>query len=128
MELNEEIFRRCRYVIFHLNHRWHWYLLVFNREEGIFKLWNSKHDAFAVGTSKVYIRFLAGFLRHLSRFNLASQDLVRERCRQQGPTLNCGVYLCMWLHCLAYDTPEIWKCQQKVDVNAYRVCIAATIL
>ncbi|KZV34341.1 hypothetical protein F511_35641 [Dorcoceras hygrometricum] len=109
MELNEEIFRRCR-------------------EEGIFKLWNSKHDAFAVGTAKVYIRFLAGFLRHLSRFNLDSQDLVRERCRQQGPTLNCGVYSCMWLHCLAYDTPEIWKCQQKVDVNAYRVRIAATIL
>ncbi|KZV41194.1 hypothetical protein F511_44001 [Dorcoceras hygrometricum] len=69
MELNEEIFSRCR-------------------EEGIFKLWNSKHDAFAVGTAKVYIRFLAGFLRHLSRFEIASQDLVRERCRQQGPTLN----------------------------------------
>ncbi|KZV30005.1 hypothetical protein F511_24389 [Dorcoceras hygrometricum] len=77
MELNEEIFSRCR-------------------EEGIFKLWNSKHDAFAVGTAKVYIRFLAGFLRHLSRFEIASQDLVRERCRQQGPTLNCGVYSCMW--------------------------------
>ncbi|KZV39899.1 hypothetical protein F511_04539 [Dorcoceras hygrometricum] len=128
MELNEEIFRRCRYVIFPLNHRWHWYLLVFNKEEGIFKLWNSKHDAFVVGTAKVYIRFLAGFLRHLSRFEIASQDLVRERCRQQGPTLNCGVYSCMWLHCLAYDTPEIWKCQQKVDVNAYRVRIAGTIL
>ncbi|KZV17085.1 hypothetical protein F511_24103 [Dorcoceras hygrometricum] len=97
-------------------------------EEGIFKLWNSKHDAFAVGTTKVYIRFLAGFLRHLSRFEIASQDLVRERCRQQGPTLNCGVYSCMWLHCLAYDTLEIWKCQQKVDVNAYRVRIAGTIL
>ncbi|KZV32915.1 hypothetical protein F511_01426 [Dorcoceras hygrometricum] len=109
MELNEEIFRRCR-------------------EEGIFKLWNSKHDTFAVGTAKVYIRFLAGFLRHLSRFEIASQDLVRERCRQQGPTLNCGVYSCMWLHCLAYDTPEIWECQQKVDVNAYRVRIAGTIL
>ncbi|KZV39452.1 hypothetical protein F511_37206 [Dorcoceras hygrometricum] len=109
MELNEEIFSRCR-------------------EEGIFKLWNSKHDTFAVGTAKVYIRFLAGFLRHLSRFEIASQDLVRERCRQQGPTLNCGVYSCMWLHCLAYDTPEIWECQQKVDVNAYRVRIAGTIL
>ncbi|KZV55229.1 hypothetical protein F511_29559 [Dorcoceras hygrometricum] len=35
MELNEEIFSRCR-------------------EEGIFKLWNSKHDTFAVGTAKVY--------------------------------------------------------------------------
>ncbi|KZV25150.1 hypothetical protein F511_41407 [Dorcoceras hygrometricum] len=57
-------------------------------EEGIFKLWNSKHDAFAVGTAKVYIRFLAGFLHHLSRFEIDSQDLVRERCRQQGPTLN----------------------------------------
>ncbi|KZV44760.1 hypothetical protein F511_37458 [Dorcoceras hygrometricum] len=66
-----------------------------------------------------HIRFLAGFLRHLSRFNLASQDLVRERCRQQGATLGCGVYSCMWLNCLAYDTPEIWECEQKDDVNAY---------
>ncbi|KZV50739.1 hypothetical protein F511_25052 [Dorcoceras hygrometricum] len=35
MELNEEIFRRCRYVIFPLNHRWHWYLLVFKNVEFI---------------------------------------------------------------------------------------------
>ncbi|KZV25358.1 hypothetical protein F511_07242 [Dorcoceras hygrometricum] len=97
-------------------------------EEGIFKLWNSKHDAFAVGTKKVYIRFLAGCLRHLSRFNLASHDLVRERCKQQGPTLSCGVYSCKWLHCLAYDTPEIWECEQKADVNAYRVRICMPLI
>ncbi|XP_073036942.1 uncharacterized protein [Primulina eburnea] len=91
-ELTGELFRRCRYIIFPMNDRWHWFLLVYKRDEGIFKLWNSMHDPFSVGKAKVYTKFLAGSIRHLSGFDLVSDPLLREPCCQQGATLDCGVY------------------------------------
>lgn len=129
MELNEDVFRRCKYVIFPINDRWHWFLLVFDTREGTFKLWNSNHDALSMGTARVYVKFLAGCMSHLSGFELVYDEVVRERCRQQEPTLvNCGVYACMWLFCLAYDTADVWDYEQLVNMEAYRVRVAATLL
>ncbi|XP_073290647.1 uncharacterized protein [Primulina huaijiensis] len=127
-ELTGELFRRCRYIIFPMNDRWHWFLLVYKRDEGIFKLWNSMHDPFSVGKAKVYTKFLAGSIRHLCGFDLVSELVLREPCRQQDATLNCGVYACMWLECLARDTDEIWSYAQDVKMDTYRARLAATIL
>ncbi|XP_073295960.1 uncharacterized protein [Primulina huaijiensis] len=107
---------------------WHWFLLVYKRDEGIFKLWNSMHDPFSVGKAKVYTKFLAGSIRHLCGFDLVSEPVLREPCRQQGATLDCGVYACMWLECLARDTDEIWSYAQDVKMDTYRARLAATIL
>ncbi|XP_075499176.1 uncharacterized protein LOC142537553 [Primulina tabacum] len=107
---------------------WHWFLFVYKRDEGIFKLWNSMHDPFAVGKAEVYTKFLAGSIRHLWGFDLVSEPVLREPCRQQGATLDCGVYACMWLECLARDTYEIWSYAQDVKMDTYRARLAATIL
>ncbi|XP_075485950.1 uncharacterized protein LOC142525522 [Primulina tabacum] len=127
-ELTGELFRRCRYIIFPINDRWHWFLLVYRRDEGIFKVWNSMHDPFSVGKAKVYTKFLAGSIRHLWGFDFVSELVLREPCRQQGATLDCGVYACMWLECLARDTDEIWSYAQDVKMDTYRARLAATIL
>ncbi|XP_075478875.1 uncharacterized protein LOC142519732 [Primulina tabacum] len=106
----------------------HWFLLVYKRDEGIFKVWNSMHDPFSVGKAKVYTKFLACSIRHLWGFDLVSEPMLREPCRQQGATLDCGVYACMWLECLARDTDEIWSYAQDVKMDTYRAHLAATIL
>lgn len=31
-ELSEELLRRCKYIIFPLNDRWHWFLLIYKRD------------------------------------------------------------------------------------------------
>ncbi|XP_073281183.1 uncharacterized protein [Primulina huaijiensis] len=113
---------------FLMNDRWHWFLLVYKRDEGIFKLWNSMHDPFSVGKAKVYTKFLAASIRHLWGFDLVSEPVLREPCRQQGATLDCGIYACMWLECLARDTDEIWSYAQNVKMDTYRARLAATIL
>lgn len=36
-ELNKELFSRCKCVIFPLNDRWHWFLVVYKASEGVLK-------------------------------------------------------------------------------------------
>ncbi|XP_075500465.1 uncharacterized protein LOC142539058 isoform X2 [Primulina tabacum] len=105
-ELNEDLFRRCKYIIFPINDRFHWYLLVFKASEGKFLLFNSLHYPFSVGTANVMARFLSGCVSHISGFTIGSDDVLRERCRQQGTSLDCGVYACMWIECLCCDTEK----------------------
>ncbi|XP_073119459.1 uncharacterized protein [Henckelia pumila] len=76
----------------------------------------------------VHLSCLAGCMRFLSGFAISSEEVVRVECRDQGATLECGVYACMWVECLACDTAEIWAYQRNVNMSAYRVRIAATIL
>ncbi|XP_075480820.1 uncharacterized protein LOC142521500 [Primulina tabacum] len=100
-ELSENVFRRCRYIIFPMNDRWHWFLLVYKRDEGMFKLWNSMHSLFAVGTTRVYTKFLAGAICHLSGFDIVSEPVLREPCRQQGdPRL-----WCLYMHLVGVSSP-----------------------
>ncbi|XP_073027933.1 uncharacterized protein [Primulina eburnea] len=127
-DLNEDLFRRCKYIIFPINDRFHWYLLVFKASEGKFLLFNSLHDPFSVGTAKVMARFLSGCVSHISGFTIGSDEILRQRCRQQGTSLDCGVYTCMWIECLCCDTEEIWAYEQDVKMDTYRARIAATII
>ncbi|XP_073152520.1 uncharacterized protein [Henckelia pumila] len=126
--LNKDLFRRCKYVIFPINDNWHWYLLVYEASSRTFKVLDSMHDPMAMRTARVYTKFLASCIKHLSGFEIFSEPVVREPCRDQGATLDCGVYTCMWLECLARDTVDMWKYAEDVKMDTYRARIAATIL
>ncbi|XP_075500467.1 uncharacterized protein LOC142539058 isoform X4 [Primulina tabacum] len=80
--------------------------IVFKASEGKFLLFNSLHYPFSVGTANVMARFLSGCVSHISGFTIGSDDVLRERCRQQGTSLDCGVYACMWIECLCCDTEK----------------------
>ncbi|XP_075500466.1 uncharacterized protein LOC142539058 isoform X3 [Primulina tabacum] len=103
--------------------------IVFKASEGKFLLFNSLHYPFSVGTANVMVsmtilysnnsndssvnqfyllqaRFLSGCVSHISGFTIGSDDVLRERCRQQGTSLDCGVYACMWIECLCCDTEK----------------------
>lgn len=54
-ELNEELFTKCKYVIFPVNENWHWFLLVYVTSERVFKIWNSMRDPSAGGVANTLV-------------------------------------------------------------------------
>ncbi|XP_073133831.1 putative ubiquitin-like-specific protease 1B [Henckelia pumila] len=127
-KINGYTFKRCKYLIFPINSRVHWFLLVFHAKEGIFKMWNSLPDSFSLGACRTLARFLVGWVRHNSNFVIPDSNVLRERTRHQGESLDCGVFACMWVECLARDLAEMWEYQNTIKMDTYRARLAASIL
>lgn len=63
-------------------------MLVYCTSEGVFKIWNSLHDPFAIGTTNVFLSCLAGCMRLLSGFTISGEEVGKAECRNQGATLD----------------------------------------
>lgn len=57
-DLNANLFKRCKYIIFPLNFGWHWFVLLYSAPDGEFQIMNSKHHPAHLGISKVYVSFI----------------------------------------------------------------------
>ncbi|XP_073271524.1 uncharacterized protein [Primulina huaijiensis] len=126
-QLDRKLKDRCRYLLFPINIKYHWFLLVYVIEKREFEFRNSIYTSMSLGTARSYANFLVGYMRIMFNYRM-DKKVNHVFCRQQGADLNCGIYTCLWAECYARDDDEAWNYEKVCTINSFRARISATIL
>ncbi|XP_073152113.1 uncharacterized protein [Henckelia pumila] len=127
-DLNKEVMMICRYVLFPIGVRSHWFLLVWNNEKKEFVVRNSIDSSYDRTSARQFVEFLLGYLRLFKDLDLSNCTVGFPNCRVQGPNPDCGVFTCLWAKCYARDDPFTWNHQTDCKIDGIRAYVAAAIL